>query len=72
MKNIKLIKLGLASGSGVKNLPEMQKIQETRVQPLGQEYPVEESTAAHSSILAWRIPWMEDPGRLLSSGSQRV
>ena len=56
MKNIKLIKLGLASGSVVKNLPEMQKIQETRVQPLGQEYPVEESTAAHFSILAWKIP----------------
>ena len=45
----------------VKNLPAMQ---ETQVQSLGQEDPLEESMAAHSSILAWRIPWTEEPGRL--------
>ena len=53
----------------VKNLPAMQIIQ---VQSLGQEDPLEESMAIHSSILAWRIPWTEDPGRLKSMESQRV
>ena len=50
----------------------MQETQETRVQSLGWEDPLEEGMAAHSSILAWRIPWMEQPGRLQSMGSQRV
>ena len=45
---------------------------ETPVQLLGWEDPLEESMASHSSILAWRIPWTEDPGRLQSMGSQRV
>ena len=45
----------------VKNLPA---IQETRVQFLGQENLLERETAAHTSILAWRIPWTEEPGRL--------
>ena len=53
----------------VKNLPEMQ---ETQVQPLGQEDPREKKMATHSSILAWRIPWTEEPGGLQSMGSQRV
>ena len=53
----------------VKRLPTMQ---ETRVQSLGQEVPLEKEMAAHSSILAWKIPWMEEPGRLQSMGSQRV
>ena len=39
---------------------------------LGQEDPVEKEMATHSSILAWRIPWMEEPGRLQSTGLQRV
>ena len=43
-----------------------------RVQFLGLEDPPEEGTAPHSSALAWRIPWTEEPGRLLSTGSQRV
>ena len=43
-----------------------------RVQSLGQEGPLEEGLATHSSILAWRIPWTEEPGRLQSLGSQRV
>ena len=42
------------------------------VLPLGQEDPLEESMAAHSNILAWRISWTEEPGRLQSMGSQRV
>ena len=53
----------------VKNLPAMQ---ETPVQSLGQEDPLEKGMATHSRILAWRIPWTEDPGRLQSMGSQRV
>ena len=45
---------------------------ETQVWSLGQEDPLEKETATHSSILAWKIPWTEDPGRLQSMGSQRV
>ena len=52
----------------VKNLPAMQ---ETWVRSLGQEDPLEKGTATHSSILAWRIPWTEEPGGLQSAGSQR-
>ena len=53
----------------VKHLPTMQK---TRVQSLGQEDPLEKGMATHSSILAWKIPWMEERGRLLFMKSQRV
>ena len=56
----------------VKNPPAMQKPQEMQVQSLGQEDPLEEGMATHSSILARRIPWTEEPGRLQSMGSQRV
>ena len=62
----------LSSGSAVKNLPTMQEPQETQVQSLGQEDPLEEGMATHSSILAWRIPWTEEPGELQSMGSQKV
>ena len=51
----------------VKNLPA---VQETGVRSLGQEDPLEEGMAAHSSILAWRIPWTEESGGLQSMGSQ--
>ena len=47
-------------------------MQETQVQSLGQEDPVEKEMATHSSILAWEILWTEEPGRLWSMGSQRV
>ena len=53
----------------VKNLPAMR---ETWVRSLGWEDPLEKGTAAHSSILAWRSPWTEEPRRLQSMGSQRV
>ena len=53
----------------VKNLPAMQ---ETWFQSLGQEDPLEEGMATHPSILAWRIPWTEEPGGPQSMGSQRV
>ena len=53
----------------VKDLPEVQK---TCVQSLGWDDPLEEDMATHSSILAWRITWTEEPGGLQSMGSQRV
>ena len=53
----------------VKILPA---VWETRVPSLGWEDPLEEGMATHSSILAWRIPWTEEPGRLHSMGSQRA
>ena len=55
----------------VKNPPVMQETQETWVQFLGQDDPLEEGMGTHSSILAWRVPWTEKPGRLLSKGSQK-
>ena len=56
----------------VKNPPPMQEMQELQVQSLGQEDPQEEGMATHSSILAWRITWTEEPGGLQSMGWQRV
>ena len=53
----------------VKNLPA---VEETQVQSLGGEDPLEKGTAAHASILAWKIPWTEESGGLQSMGSQRV
>ena len=53
----------------VKNLPAMQ---ETWVPSLGREDPLKKGLATHSSILAWEIPWTEEPGGLQSLGSQRV
>ena len=53
----------------VKHLPAMQ---ETQVCSLGQKDPLEKEMATHSSTLAWKIPWLEKPGRLQSMGSQRV
>ena len=56
----------------VKNRLPVQQTQETWVRSLGREDPLEEDMATHSSILAWRIPWTEEPGGLQSVGSQRV
>ena len=53
----------------VKNPPVMR---ETWVRSLGQEDPLEKEMAIHSSTIAWKIPWTEEPGRLQSMGSQRV
>ena len=60
---------GFPGGSVVKNPPTMQ---ETWVQSLGQEDPLEKEMATHSSTLAWKIPWTEEPGRLQSMGLQRA
>ena len=57
--------LSFPGGSDGKDLPA---VQETQVQFLGQEDPLEKEMATYSSILAWRIPWREEPGRLLSMG----
>ena len=59
-------------GSVVMNRPAMQEPREMQARSLGQEGPLEEEMATHSSTLAWRIPWTEEPGRLQSMGSQRV
>ena len=56
----------------VKNLLPIQETQEIQVQPLGGENPLVKEMATHSSILAWKIPWTEEPGGLQSMGSQRV
>ena len=53
----------------IKHLPAMQ---ETQIQSLGSEDPLEKEMATHSSTLAWKIPWTEEPGKLQSMGSQRV
>ena len=60
---------GFPGGSAVKNPPVME---ETRVQSLGREDPLEKGMATHSSILAWEIPWTEEPDGLQSTGLQRV
>ena len=56
----------------VKNPPAIQETQEIWVQSLGQEDPLEEGMATHSSISAWRVPWTEESGGLQFMGSQRV
>ena len=62
----------ISSGSGVKKPPAVQEIQETQVQSLGQEDPLEKEMATQSSILAAKIPWTEEPGEPQSIGLQRV
>ena len=69
VKGYKLLLGASLVAQTVKNLPVMQ---ETWVQSLGQEDPLEKEMATHSSILAWWIPWTEEPGRLQSMGSQRI
>ena len=67
-KLLSLIRASLVA-QRLKHLPAMQ---ETHVQSLDREDPLEKEMATHFSILAWRIPWMEEPGRLQSMGSQKV
>ena len=64
INSIYLYNWGFPSDSLVKNLPAIQEMQETLVWSLGQEDPLEEEKATCSSILAWRIPWTEEPGGL--------
>ena len=67
-----MIDRGFLGGSVVKNLPAMQEPWDTWVLSLGQEDPLREGMATHSSVLAWRIPWPEESGRLQFTESQRV
>ena len=69
MTNLDSILWAYLLAQTVKHLPTMQ---DTRVQSLGWEDPLEKEMATHTSILAWKIPWTEDPGRLQSMGLQRV
>ena len=64
-----VLSLEASLGAQVVRLPAMRK---TRVQSLGWEDPLEKEMAPHSSILAWKIPWTEEPGGLQSTGLQRV
>ena len=66
---IQLLSVGVPGGSMVKYMPDKQ---ETWIQSLIQEDPLEKEMAAHPSILAWEIPWTEDPGRLQCVGSKKV
>ena len=60
--------MGVPIGSVVKNPPAMQ---EMSIRSLGQEYPLEKEMATHSSVLAWRIQWTEEPGGLQTMGLQK-
>ena len=62
--------VGFPGSSVVKNLFVMQETHEMLLQSMGWEDPLEDGMATHSSVLAWRTPWTEEPGRLQSSGSQ--
>ena len=64
--------MGFPGGSVVKNLPVMQETQEAWIRSLGWDDPLEKEVTTHSSILAWKILWPEEPGRLQSMRSQRV
>ena len=72
VKDWSLRNLGFPGGSVVKHLPAMQEMQETQAQSLGWEDPLEKEMATCSNILVWKIPWVEEPGRLQSTGLQRV
>ena len=63
--------MGFPGGSVVKNPPAVHEPQETHVHSLGQKDPLEKEMATHSSILAWKIPWTEEPGGLQFTGSRK-
>ena len=72
IKGLELLFIGFPGGTVIKNPPARQETQEMWVQSLDQEDPLKEGMATHSSILAWKIPWTEEHGRLQSIESQRV
>ena len=65
-------KLIICASLVAQTVTRLSAMQETRVRSLGWEDPLENEMAAHSSILAWKIPWTSEPGRLRSMGTQRV
>ena len=71
IKGLLKMSVGFSGGSAVKKKKISLPMQEIQVQSLGGEDPLEEEMATHSSILAWRIPWTEEAGRLQSVGSQK-
>ena len=62
----------MLKGFGLSSICSVTFMRETQVQSLGWEDPLENEMAIHSSTIAWKIPWTEEPGRLQSMGSQRV
>ena len=66
------LKFNIQTSLVAQTVKYLSTMRETRVQSLGWEDPLEKEMATHSSILAWRLPWTEEPGRLQSTGSQRV
>ena len=64
--------MGFPGDSAIKNSPAVQEMQETQVRSLGQENPLEEEMATHSSMLVRKVPWTEEPGGLWSTEWQRV
>ena len=64
--------MGFHGGSVVKNLPVTEEPQEIQIRSVGQEDPLKKGMATHSNILAWRITWTEEPGRLKFIGLQRA
>ena len=67
-RKVLYLDLGVVMAQRVKNLPATQETQETWVRSLGWEDPLKKEMATLSSILAWRVPWTEEPGRLQSMG----
>ena len=63
---------GFPGGSAINNRPAVQELQKMQVRYLGQEDHLEKGMATHSSILAWKIPWTEEPSRLQSMGLQKI
>ena len=59
-----MVNVGFSAGSAIKNMPAMQEMQETQIQFLGLEDPLEEGMATHSSVLAWQMPWTGNRGGL--------
>ena len=59
-----MVNVGFSAGSAIKNMPAVQEMQETQIQFLGLEDPLEEGMATHSSVLAWQMPWTRNPGGL--------
>ena len=64
--------LGVSNSLVAQKIKHLSKMREIRVRSLGQEDPLEKEMAIHSSTIAWKIPWTEEPGRLQSMGPQRV
>ena len=69
---VRTTSLDRSSSLVAQRMTRLPAMQETQVQSLGWEDPLEKEMATHSSIFAWRIPWTEEPGGLQSTGSQRV